>query len=247
MKNKIILFTSFLLILIIILMPAKLITTFIPEKSGLTLVGLDGTVWSGSINHLQAKGWTLGEVKFNTKILALVTGQLGADISILEGDLKGDFSFSLKDDKNIELEDVSIKTKLSHFEKYIPFKGIELNGNIETQNLALKLVDSKPKHLSGITRWNDGAVVFNGKSWQLGNFAINWKTNEDGSINGTIMKEKNVLDLQGNINISNQGLLDFSGSISTRVDKSMFNAFIFFADGKPSNGRQGLKFKKKIW
>ncbi|PCI68151.1 MAG: hypothetical protein COB38_09105 [Gammaproteobacteria bacterium] len=247
MKNKIILFTSFLLILIIILMPAKLIKKFIPEKSGFRLVGLDGTVWSGSIDHLQGKGWTLSEVKFNTKILALVTGQLGADISILEGDLKGDLSFSLKDDKNVELEDVSIKTQFSHFEKYIPFKGIELNGSIETQNLDLKLVDSKPNYLAGITQWNDGAVVFNGKSWQLGNFAINWQTNEDGSINGTIMKEKNVLDIQGNINISNQGLLDFSGSISTGVDKSMFNAFLFFADGKPSDGRQELKFKKKIW
>jgi len=247
MKNKIILFTSLLLILIIILMPAKLITSFIPEKSGLTLVGLDGTVWSGSIDQLQAKGWTLTDVKFNTKLLSLVTGQLGADITISEGDLKGGLSFNLKNEKNIELENVNIKTQLSHFEKYIPFKGIELNGNIETQNLDFKLVDSKAKHLSGITQWNDGAVVFNGKSWQLGNFAIDWKTNEDGSINGTIMKEKNVLDLQGNINISNQGLLDFSGSISIRIDKAIFNAFLFFADGKPSDGRQKLKFKKKVW
>ena len=247
MKNKIILFISLLLFLVIILMPAKLITSFIPEKSGLILAGLDGTVWSGNIEYLQVKGWSLNELKFNTNILSLVTGKLGAEISILKGDLKGDFSFSLKDDKNIELEDASIKTQLSHFEKYIPFKGIELNGNIETRALGLKLVDSKPTYLSGVTLWNNGTVVFNGNSWQLGNFAIDWKTNEDGTIQGEILKEKNELDIQGSINITSQGLLDFSGSVSTSIDKSIFNAFLFFADGKASNGRQALKFKKKVW
>ncbi len=247
MKNKIILFISFLLFLIIILMPAKLITVFVPEKSGVTLSGLDGTVWSGNIEHVRVKDWSLNEVEFNTKILSLIAGKLGADISISKGDLNGFFSFNLKDDKNIELDDANIKTSLSHFEKYIHFKGVELNGDIETRDLDLKLVDLKLTYLSGFTQWNNGAVVFNGKSWQLGNFAVDWQTNKDGSINGTIMKKMNVLDIQGNINISNQGLLNFSGSISTRVDKSIFNAFLFFADGKPSNGRQGLKFKKKIW
>lgn len=247
MKTKIILFVAFLLLLIVILIPAKLITGFIPEKSGVVLSGLDGTVWSGNIAQLQLKDWSLNDVEFNTKVFSLLTGKLGADISILKGDLKGDFTFDLKDDKNIELDDANIKTQLSHFERYIPFKGVELNGSIETRMFALNIIDSKPTYLSGSILWNNGAVVFNGMSWQLGNFEVYWQTNKDGSINGKILKAKNDLDLRGDIKISDQGLLDFSGSISTSIDKSIFNAFMFFADGKPSKGRQALKFKKKVW
>ena len=247
MKNKIILFTSFLILLIIVFMPARLISNFIPEKSGITISGLNGTVWSGEINNLQVKGWSLSNISFDTHFFPLITGTFGAEVDILKGDITGHTIFQMKNSKNGELKDTNILTKLSQFEKYIPFKDVELKGELETKQLALNIVESKPVYIIGNTIWNNGAVVFNGMSWELGDFEINWQTSEDGTIQGNILKRENVLEIQGNIIISKQGFLEFNGSISTRVDKSIFNAFLFFADGKPSNGRQGLKFKKKVW
>jgi len=247
MKNKIILFTSFLFLLIIFLMPAKIINKFLPAKSGVVISGIDGTVWSGKIGNLQLQGWSLEDIDFNTRVFSLITGKLGADVNIFKGDLIGNLAFELQDSKTVNLENANIKTSLSHFEKYIPFKGIELKGNLETRQVDLHILASRLTYLYGKTLWNDGAVTFNGKLWTLGNFELDWKTNEDGSIQAKILKGENILDIQGDINISKQGLLDFSGSISTGVDKSIFNAFLFFADGKQSNGRQALKFKKKIW
>lgn len=247
MKSKIIILTSLFLLFVILFIPAKIITNFIPAKSDIAINGIDGSVWSGKIADVNVKGWTLKDVDFDTQVLSLVTGKLGADVNVGSGDIQGDLAFTLKDGKNAKVNNANLKLQSSQVEQFIPFKGVEVAGEFETMQLNLSLVESKLEHISGATLWNNGSVVFNGKSWQLGDFYVDWNTSDNGDIHGKIRKSKNIPDMQGDIKISKQGLLEFSGSIANNIDKPIFNAFLFFADGKSANGRQALKFKKKIW
>ena len=247
MKKKLKIVLPLLFILVIVFAPAKFISAFIPNNSGVELNGLTGTIWNAKISSLNTKGWAFEEVKVDTNALSLLTGKLGADVIIDKGDIKGSVSFSAQDDKNFELANANLNTSLSKFEKYIPFKGVELNGTLASRQLHLSLVNSKPTMIGGSTSWNDGGVVFNGKAWQLGDFSVHWITNQNGDIKGVIQKSENILDIKGDINISKNGLLEFKGSVSTRIDKQILSAFSFFADGKKENGRQAIKFKKKIW
>ena len=143
MKVKLKFLIPLFIILLVIFAPAKIIASFIPTNSGINISGLSGSIWDGAINNITVNRWSLNEVDYNTSALSLLTGKLGADVIIESGDIQGELTFEAKDDKNLWLDNASIIMELSKFERFISFKGIQLNGKLETNNFSSDIVDRK--------------------------------------------------------------------------------------------------------
>ena len=101
--------------------------------------------------------------------------------------------------------------------------------------------------MAGATAWKDAVVTVRNKDWSLGLLVIDWTFNEESQlIKGKFRKTQNLLDIAGTIELQPSGQLEFKGSVSERIDKSIYSALMLFADGKSANGRLPIKFRKKI-
>ncbi len=248
MKKKIAILVSLFVLLLVVFAPVKLAENLIPKNSQLVISGMQGSIWSGQIDSIEIMDWQLQDIDYDLSIMSLITGNLGLSGEIHRGDIKGDFSFEVKDPKNIEISDLNIETSAINFEKYIPFPGIELGGQVSTKDFYAQLVDQRPVMLSGVTSWDNASVDLNGQKWSLGSFDILWSTDADKNIiTGMLSKnKKNKIDIDGNITLTQNGMLEFKGSISQSIDKTIYAAFSLFANGSAKNGRLPIKFKKKV-
>jgi len=247
MKKKIAILSILFIILVIAIAPAKLAQNFIPSNNQLSLGSITGTIWSGHIETALVKGWRFKDLTYQTNILPLLTGNAGGEVKINKGDLTGSFEFSIADKENLSLTEAELIIVASQLEEIIPFPGIQLDGELSTNDVDLTIENKKLTSLTGTTKWKDALVSVRNKRWELGEFVIDWTTDEaEKIILGKIRKTNNLLKVEGVISLSASGILEFKGSIANTIDKSIYTAFQLFADGKVNQGRLPIKFKKKI-
>ncbi len=247
MKNKVIVLSLLFLVFIIALAPARLVQNLLPNNSNITLENMSGSVWSGSVEKASAHGWELAGIDYQISFLNLLLASAAGDVSIGKGDVVGDFDFSASDAKNLSLSNANLETTADKLATLIPFPGIELEGDLSTQAFEATLTEQKITHLAGTTSWKNAIVTVNKQRWELGEFTVEWTTNDsDQQILGRLKKTKNLLQLEGNVSLNASGVLEFNGSISSATDRNLYTALSLFANGKVELGRLPIKFKKKI-
>ncbi len=249
MKKQISIFLAVFIFFVIILTPAKLVENFIPQNSKLFINGVEGSLWSGSINNLEYANWSVEDLIYELNLLPLLMGHLSAIVEINSGDIKGNFGFNFSNKENITLDDANLEVSLEPLKKYIPFPSIDINGHLLLRNFTFTLVDNKPELVTGLTSWNDASVNFNGQEWMLGHYVIKWRTDIDKRrIIGTMENpENNIVQLMGEVTLSHKGELEFIGSIAEKTDENIYNAFSLFSNGKVKEGRLPIKYKQKLF
>jgi len=247
MKQKIPILSTLFILLIIWLAPAKLIKGLISSNSKIEVSGLEGTVWSGRVDQLDIKGWHLEELDYELGFFTLLTGNVGGRAQLNKGNIIGSLDFETDGETNLSIGDASVETEAYLFEKYLPFPGIKLDGAISTQDLYATFENKKPQRLDGFTTWDDASITIRNNVIKLGKFQINWTTDPASQlIVGNIVETVNELGLQGRITIDKAGLFEFKGSISSKIQKNIYNTFLLFADGQADKGRLPIKYKKKL-
>ena len=247
MKKKIIVLITLFILLVIWLAPANLAEGLIASNKNIEASGLKGTLWSGRVEQLDIQGWHLEELDYELGFFTLLTGNMGGNAQLNKGDIIGSLDFETDGAKNLSIGDASIETEAYLFEKYLPFPGIKLDGSISTQHLFATIENKKPKRLDGFTTWDDASITIRNNVIKLGKFQINWTTDPTSQlIVGNIVKTANELSLNGRITLDKEGLFEFKGSISSNIQKGIYNAFLLFADGKANNGRLPIKYKKRL-
>ncbi|MCF6193209.1 MAG: type II secretion system protein N [Kangiellaceae bacterium] len=247
MKKKIIILITLFVLLIIWLAPANLAEGLIASNKNIEASGLRGTLWSGSVEQIEMNGWHLEELDYELSFFSLLTGNMGGSAQLNGGDIIGALDFETDGEKNFSLAEASIEMEAYLFEKYLPFPGINLDGSVSTTDLFADIENKKAKRLDGLTTWQDASVTVANNVIKLGKFQINWSTDEDSQlIAGKVVKTANALSLDGRITLDKDGIFEFKGSISTRIPKSIYNAFLLFSDGKAKNDRLPIKYKKKL-
>jgi hypothetical protein len=86
-----------------------------------------------------------------------------------------------------------------------------------------------------------------GTSIELGQFIINLTTTDNKTIIGELAKSKNTLDLQGKFTLSEKGLFEFTGTVSSDIDQTIYNAIAMFSNSQVKNGRLPIKYKQTIF
>jgi hypothetical protein len=244
MKSYIIKVIFLFLFFLVVFLPAKMMLYFVPNSNQLDIQHLDGTLWSGTVAHLSINKINLNNVHYTIRFLDLLVGKIGLNLKLLKGDVKGKLAIS-GNQSAIDIEGANIKFLSALIEPFLPMNGIELMGNIKTHNFSLSMLNKKPNYVKGLTQWNQAKLILNGKMWDIGDLKILWNTDKNG-IKGYVNKTKNIFDLQGKIKISPKGLLVFTGSVSNDLDEQILTVLTMFFNGKKSNGRVKLSFKKQL-
>jgi type II secretion system (T2SS) protein N len=245
MKKKIIVLVGLFILLVIWNAPVSLVDGFIPKNKGIVISGMNGSIWSGTIDDVGFKGVMLREVNYQISPFALLTGTLGGRGEISSGDATGDFSFSVASEKELAVENANLSADANIVQGFLPMKSVAINGQFITQKLSAEIKNTKLVAIDGVTEWRNANVVFNGQKIKIGNIKISWSNHPDKKQSvGTVINTANAMALDGRITLSQSGSFEFKGSISTKTDKAIYNAMLFFSDGKESNGRLPIKFRR---
>src|SRR5690606_16450186 len=99
------------LVFALVTLPANVVIPRV-QPEGITLAGLDGSVWNGSAQVLQIGGMHAGSVNWRLKPWALFTGRAAADIQLkrTDGFAQGEVRIGTN---RIELEEFSASLPLS--------------------------------------------------------------------------------------------------------------------------------------
>ncbi|WP_444996884.1 type II secretion system protein N [Aliikangiella sp. IMCC44359] len=250
MKKKSFILSCLFIVLVIYLTPAKLIEHLTPPNNQVQLSGFSGSVWSGTIGSVISKDASFSNVEFAVSPVALFAAKLSLAIEIPKGPIKGEFNISLTKelDKSIEISNANISLAAKFLEKFIPVRGASLEGKITTKDFDLMTENKKVKFIEGHLNWRSAVVGFQGQKWPLGNFSIKSSTDEKSKvITLELVKAKNKLGLQGKATLSPDGMMAFTGSISTDIDQSIYKTVALFNNGKPANGRLPIQYRQKVF
>ncbi|TQV85496.1 type II secretion system protein N [Aliikangiella coralliicola] len=249
MKKKIFVLTGLFILFVFMQAPASLIENFLPQNNKVTVAGLSGSLWSGEIATVNTPELSLKNVEYSINPLALFLAKLSLNLDISDRDVDG--SLNLKAGSNyqesIELSDVNLNISASTFEQFVSVRGVKLSGDVSSSDLDVILENKRPTNINGRASWRKAAVVFGGKTWNLGDFVVELSTDEaKKTIVGNLQKTKNELGLEGKVTLLPDGMLEFVGSISTKIDQSLYNTVALFNNGKPANDRLPIKFKQRV-
>jgi len=248
MQKKWLIYFFLFLTFLIYLAPASLIERFLPEKAPLHYEQINGRLWQGKIAGLKLPGIQLGDITYDLSILDLVSGALGGKLQLTKGDIEGELVVTWYAQNHIQWQDANLSAPALIAEAYLPVRGIQLAGQLETESFSGELINNRPIFLQGITQWKNAGLNWQGQTWQLGDIKIKWNSSEkDKQIHGELISNDNQLGLRGTITLNDKGELLFIGSIATTAEKPIYDTLAIFADGKPAAGRLPLKFKRKVF
>jgi general secretion pathway protein N len=249
MKKKFFILSILFIFFLLMLAPAKIIKSFMPQQAQINLDGLSGSIWSGKINQISTANFNLSNVEYQLNPFALFLAKLSVSLKLSDQDIKGNLAIKLSSNyanyQTIENANLTINSNL--FSHYLPMANTQINGEIVSRGLNIIMVNKKPELIEGELRWNQANVNINGKDWALGTLAVKLETDQtNGDIKAQILPTENALDIKGNIKLSRDGIVEFIGSISTDTEQQLYQTFALFNNGKPANGRLPIKFRQKL-
>ena len=247
MKKKMVYLFGLFVFFVLWLVPASLLRSYLPPVSGLIVGNIQGTIWGGEIDTLQYRQLQLKAINFSLKPFELITGAAAVAVELNDGDVTGSVDIAAESKASFTVRSADLMMRAYLLEAFLPIRGIKLEGRLASQDLDFAINDTRPTFIEGVTSWQNASVDFSGQLWQLGDFAIRWRTLDDGRLQGIFQKTDNRLGLEGKIELSSQGMLEFIGSISDKTEKPVYDTLALFADGKAASGRLPLKFKQKIF
>ncbi len=254
MKKKSIILSLLFIIFVIVLTPAKLIKLFIPDNSPITIGDVSGNLFSAKISQVISYGYKFNDVKVSPNLLDFLTHNMSFNFDIAKGDVKGNGSLTLKETNNetgkinqLSLKKANLTVAAEKLESFLNINGLKLDGLIKTTDLDLLLENQKPKQTDGKITWSNSSGAFMGTSLELGEFIVKMTTTNNQTIVGELEKSKNELDLQGKFTLSKQGLFEFVGSISSEIDKALYDTIALFSQSKLKNGRLPISYKQQIF
>jgi len=247
MKKRVTILSLLFLFFIVMTAPVDLLSSVIEKQNKVQLLGLKGTLWKGQIEQIDYSSWQLRQVEYAIDFFPLLVGDISSHLSIKKGDLRGLLDLTLISQSELQVDHASLDLSASQLQRFIPFPGVTLQGNLATDDLSLVLVNQKLQSISGLTHWTGSKVSIGKSLFDLGNYSAEWRTEPSGKIIGRIIPSNNALSLKGDITLSPQGIFDFKGSVATKIDQRVYNALLFFSSGPAKDGRLPIVFKKKIF
>ncbi|MDQ7048562.1 MAG: type II secretion system protein N [Enterobacterales bacterium] len=227
--------------------PVNLLTSIIEKQNRVQVMGLKGTLWRGQIEQLNYSSWQLNQVNYSLAFFPLLIGKVSTHLSIKKGDLRGPLDLILVSQTELQIEHAKLEMSASQLQRFIPFPGVSLKGELSTDDFSLTLDKARLIAISGLTHWMNSEVSIGSNQFTLGNYSAEWKTDSSGKMTGRIITSTNALSLQGNISLSPQGVFEFKGSVAKDIDQRLYNSLLFFSSGPVKDGRLPLLFKKKIF
>lgn len=206
------------LISLLVLFPAAPVIARINTQP-LQVLGVDGSVWSGSAAQVQAPDAPpLESVNWQLRPLSLLTGALGVevDFDLLGGHGNTEVAQSLGGDTSIGPATLRLPAK--RLEPYLPLPIARFDGALELELDHALLANRQLQRLEGQLVWRE-ARLQSPVVADLGELQLDVAPSESGH-NGELVSRGGELDLRGTLNLDQQGLLRVDISIKPRANAS---------------------------
>ncbi len=197
-----------LLLMLVAMAPAStilpMLKSALPQQvKALQFGQVDGSIWSPSINNVSYQNFSLKKVDIELNPLSLFIGKLKGDISIQDPKLHWQSQLSV-DQKQVAVKAASYQLQASQFDPLMkfPVKGLagELSGSLK--QFILTPQNKTIQALDGEGTWQNAVIYYLEQRLALGDLNYQLTTNEQGDAIVQIMENRGLLDLKGNLRLS---------------------------------------------
>lgn len=212
------------IVALIVFFPARVAYRwFVPE--GLSLAGIEGSIWGGSAREAEASGVYLRNLTWRMQPLRIFTGKLGFAIEASPTSGFLDANVALGISGAVTLSDVTASLDLQSLQQVAGISG--LRGKLSAQFASLVIDSGLPVAADGVLEVADLIIAIPQPS-SIGGYRADFFTQESG-----VMASVEDTD----------GVIDLAGSLQISVDRSyQFIAQLAPKNNTPANVRRQLQF-----
>ncbi|QGX39561.1 type II secretion system protein N [Permianibacter aggregans] len=232
------------LVMVVALMPASFALRLAGQAAPSLIVRhASGTIWNGSAASVQLNQLLLPNVQWQLSPWRLFTGTVQTDLQFggdntLQGQLRVVASTSAQ-----RLENIDLTIPAQQLNALLPLPGAQLHGLFRFDGPRIAFEDKQLKALEGRLQWRDARVQTPLGQPPLGSYALQFRTDENGTIFGDISDLEGVLDLQGTMQYQAPNL---SISATSRADLPEQLDRFFRAVAKREGNRYQISFQRQM-
>ncbi|MGX5913343.1 type II secretion system protein N [Aliidiomarina sp. Khilg15.8] len=225
---------------LLILLPARVVAYVVDAPSGVRWSQVEGTLWSGTLGALQVEDVVLRDVDWQLQPLALLKGQLQADIHIREHPdnlLAGQGRIALGR-SSLRIESLSADARLADLAAMSPVRSpFDLQGRVDVSVDHFDWGQPICSQLQGRVQAADVALRI-GRNWQeLGTFSASLNC-EEGRV-AALIDADNRLGLSGNALLDTAGM---RGEVRLQPGADAPRTISDFFNMLPEQARQTQRF-----
>ncbi len=185
---------------------------------GVVLSGIEGTLWSGSADLLQAHGVRLENLEWEMRLWPLLLGRLDVALQVREKELQLKGHLGRTIGGALYLEQLQGRIPISRIQELTPYRVPELGGVLRFENLEISLADGLLRRLSGEVQWS-GARLTLGSPLELGGFVLQLQS-DSGQTTGTLRDNGGPLQAEGVLKLTPEGEYSFNGVFTPKDSSS---------------------------
>lgn len=209
---------------LIVMFPARVAIGLLPP-SGVAISGIEGTIWRGSAREASVTDIYLRDIKWQSKPLALLTGQLTYHVEATPVSGFVDTQLSVGLDRKLHLSELTAALPLNLFSAAIGVPGLQGNASLNFERV--ELVDGLAIAADGVMQIANLIVPVVGRD-SLGSYVAEFRSQNNGVV-ASIEDADAVIDL--------------AGSLQIKTDRSFqFLAQVIVTAKTPEAIRQQLRF-----
>lgn len=186
------------------MLPAEVALRFAAQRlAPLQLDGVAGTVWNGRALSASVFGQPLGSLRWRLQPLPLLTGTLRGDVVLEGGEAVGGGQFS-QQGETLRVHDARFRLPARLLQPALDVPALALLGEVDVEIERALLRNGMPEDLAGTALWRNAAVA-GAAAAELGDIAVEFASQPDGAIAGSVRDRGGPLQVEGGFRIALTG------------------------------------------
>jgi len=212
--------------------------------SGVTLSGVEGTIWSGNVRHLQAGVFQLQDLHWKVKFWPLLLGRLELALDSRDKEVEFKTRVGRSLGGSFYLSELYGSTSMASLQQMTPYRMPVLQGKVLFEGMKAVLAQGKLVEAEGTIRWQ-GATIKMGSPLELGNFSIELETG-DQQVTGRLRDTGGPLQAEGSLKITQEGAYQFEGTFIPRNGSSELARKLRMLGAPDANGGYTLNYAGQL-
>lgn len=216
-KRHLIIALGIYLIALVATIPAHFFTGLINRNlPGVTVSGLEGSIWSGRIDQLYLSQTSLQGVAWHLQPLALLLGRLQVELEYADRQNHIEVALARGFTGSTHLRGIQGQVDVAWLQGLTPYPIPVFKGVLQFEDVRLRLDGQIPEDASGSLQWR-GAAVDIGQTITLGQLMMQLRTAGDG-IEAVVTETSGRLDGDARVSVTADGRYRINAKL-TPTDK----------------------------
>jgi len=198
-------------------LPAKMVISWAVPKSNnaLSITSPQGTIWSGKMASIGAKGVNINNFEWDLNLLPLLYGNISIDFVFGDEESHGTGSINLSLSSNkIDVDNLEARLPISMLTPLMIGVPAKLDGQLHAHFDSIVYAPGEEIMAKGNLVWNSAAVTVL-QTVQLGDLKLSLTPRDKGS-HGVLKDAGGPLILEGTVQLSNKGQYQAAIKVGTR-------------------------------